>query len=165
MDRLILFVGLAFAPPASAAAGAFAPVVPGAACDLLSMAEVAGFLRVAAVQIDSLNSGMNDFTKVDLCSWFVHAGESQGVMLKVRQATPPDEVLAAFSAAKVDEELNPPAELVSIPGLGDEAQYLSYADGTGGTIVVRQRASVVTLIGSASKETLAAMARKVLSRL
>lgn len=78
MQRLILFVGLAFPPPATAGPGG--PCLagdPSPACELLSMAEVAGFLRVAAVQVDSLNSGMNDLANVDVCSWFVHAGESQ----------------------------------------------------------------------------------------
>ena len=166
MHGLLLLTALALSHGTTASLRDVAPAgAPRTACELLSTAEVAAFLRVPAVQIDSLNSGMNELTKVDFCSWFVHPGESQGVMLKLRRAASPDEVPPAFIAAKVDEEMSPPAEPASIPGVGEEALYLPYADGTGGTIVVRQRASVVTLIGSASKETLASMARKVLPRL
>jgi hypothetical protein len=166
MQRLVLLLGVAGVSASTPSLGAvMAPRDPRTACELLSMAEVAAFLRVPAVQIDSLNSGMNELTKVDVCSWFVHAGENQGVMLKLRRAPSADEVLPSFSAAEVDEQMSPPAEPTSIPGIGEEALYLAYADGTGGTIVVRQRATVVTIIGSASKEMLAAMAKKVLPRL
>lgn len=166
MQRLILLIGLALSQgPTASPDGVASAGDQRTACELLSTAEVAAFLGVPAVQIDSLNSGKNEFTNVDFCSWFVRAGESQGVMLKLRRAGSPDGVLPAFVAAKVDEELSPPAKPASIAGVGEEALYLPYADATGGTIVVRQHASVVTIIGSASKETLASMARKVLPRL
>jgi hypothetical protein len=162
MQTLILLLGLAVSHGTTASTSAVAPAT---ACELLSVAEVASFLRVPAVLIDSLNSGMNGYTKVDLCSWYVHAGESEGVIVKLRRAASSDAVLSVFTAAKVDEEMSPPAEPAPVPGVGEEALYLPYADGTGGTIVVREHESVVTISGSVSKETLASMARKVLPRL
>ncbi|MGH7498810.1 MAG: hypothetical protein ACREL3_08170 [Gemmatimonadales bacterium] len=136
---------------------------PSPACEILSTTEVARFLRTPAVRIDSINSGMNEMTKVDVCSWYVREGESEGVMLKLRHGDSPDGGVAML-AARVDEGFPAPAEPVSVAGVGDEAQYLPYPDGRGGTIIVRKGADVATLIGSAPKETLVSMAKVVVSR-
>lgn len=149
------------APPKSSAANAKQLN----ACELLSTAEVAAFLKAPSVQIDSLNSGKNQNTNVDFCSWFVKAGESEGVMLKLRRAASSEETPVALIAARGDEDFPSPPQPTSIAGVGDEALYRDYADGKGGTVIVRRGPAVVTLIGSASKETLVAMAKLVVQRL
>ena len=108
---------------------------------------------------------MNEMLNVDLCSWYVTEGESEGVMLKLRRRPSSDEVPVAFSAAKLEPEFGAPAKPVSIAGVGQEAVYVAYQDGQDGTIVFRQRLSVVTSTGSPSKETLVSMAKVIVPRL
>jgi hypothetical protein len=159
MHRLILLGGAAGTLLANT------PAKPRTACELLSAAEVAAFLKVPLVHIDSLNSGMNEMTRVDFCNWYVKENQPEGVMLKLRRAPSADEAAVSFIAAKVDEEMSPPAKTTAIPGVGDEALYQPYADGKGGTVVVRKGASVVSIIGSPSRETLVAMAKAMVPRL
>ena len=140
-------------------------VKPLTACQLVTAAEVAGLLKVPAVHIDSISSGKNEMLNVDLCSWYVREGESEGVMLKLRRAPSSDKVPVAFIAAKIEPEFSEPAKPVSITGVGQEAVYVAYRDGQGGTIVFRQRLAVVTITGSPAKETLVGMAKAIVPRL
>jgi hypothetical protein len=64
----------------------------------------------------------------------------------------------------VAEEMSPPARPAAISGIGEEALCQAYPDGGGG-IVVRKGVSVVTLVGSPSRETLVSMAKAVVPRL
>lgn len=136
---------------------------PLTACELLSAAEIAASLQVPAVRIDPLNSGRNEMTHVDLCSWYVAEGKNDGVMVKLRQAPSAGEVQVSFIAARLDIDSSvPPAR---IPGVGDEALYAPYPDGAGGTIVFRSGVRAVTIIGSVPKDVLVSMAKLAVPRL
>lgn len=71
----------------------------------------------------------------------------------------------AFIAAKVAEEMSPPARPAAISDIGEEALCQPCPDGKGGTIVVPKGVSLVTIVGSPSRETLISMAKAVVPRL
>jgi hypothetical protein len=154
------------APPAatgSTAAAPASPITPATACGVLSAAEIAAALKVTAVAKDDVNSGRNELNKVDTCSWFVKKGQPEGVMVKVRYAPTPEAGPTAFLGGKLDiQSIN---AAVDVPNLGAEAVYAPYADGRGGTLLFRQGQTVVTLIGSPSRETLVDLARIALPRM
>jgi len=156
---------------AAALTAVTSPAIPAAnpnprtACELLSAAEVAQFLGAPSVRIDSINSGNNQLTQVDFCSWYVKEGQSEGLQVKLRRRPSRDEAPVAMIAARVDDGFSDQRPAEAIPGIGEEAQYLGYPDGQGGTIIVRQGTSVVTLTGSPAKATLVAMAKLVAPRL
>jgi hypothetical protein len=137
---------------------------PPTAGELFSTAEVAKFLAAPAVQIDSINSGKNELTGVDFCSYFVTEKDPRGVMLKLRRgASADDAMLSMISARAEDEFVERKPEVLA--GIGDEAQYLDYSDGRGGTIIVRSGPNVVTFTGTISKATGIAIARLAVPRL
>jgi hypothetical protein len=134
------------------------------ACELFSAAEVAAFLSAPAAQIDSVDSGFNENTHADLCNWYVHKGSPQGLTFKVRRAQSADETAVILLAARLDENLTLD-HAQPIHSLGDEALYLPYPDGTGGTLIVRKATAVLTIIGSVKRDTLVAIAAKAIARL
>jgi hypothetical protein len=140
------------------------------ACELLTPTEIAGFLKVPAVKKDELNSGKNEMTKVDFCNWYVKEGSSEGVELRLRRGESSDEgsAMLVFSAAKgdaVEHDSERSRNAESLTGVGDQAIYSPYPDGKGGNIALGAGSSAVTITGSASKDTLVAMAKLVASRL
>ena len=139
----LLFLGTAasLAAVTSPALSAANPNPP-TACELLSAAEVARFLSAPSVRIDSINSGNNELTHVDFCSWYVKEGQSEGLMVKLRRRASRDEAPVAMIAARLDDGFSGQRLPEAIPGVGEEAQYLGYPDGKGGTIIVRQGTSV-----------------------
>lgn len=154
------------------AATAQAPSLPKAqnACELLTSSEISGFLSVAAVKKDDLNSGKNEMTKVDVCNWYVKEGSNEGVMLSLRRAESNDagSQMLVFSAAKgdaVEHDAGRSEKAESLSGVGDEAIYSPYPVGKGGNIAMRVGASAVTITGSATKDDLIAMARLAARRM
>jgi hypothetical protein len=140
------------------------------ACELLTANEIATLLKAPAVQKDEINSGKNEMTGVDICNWYVRKNSSEGIEVRLRLAGSDDEgaLALAFSAAKADAvehdfERSQKAQPVS--GVGDEAVYSAYPVGPGGSLVFRVGPNVVTLTGSASRETLVSMATIVAHRL
>ena len=99
------------------------------------------------------------------CSRYVKEGQSEGLLVKLRRRASRDEAPVAMIAARVDEGFSGQRLPEAIPGVGEEAQYLRYPDGKGGTIIVRQGTTVVTLTGSPAKATLVTMAKLVVPRL
>jgi hypothetical protein len=139
------------------------------ACEVLTPAEVASFLNVPEVRKDDLNSGKNQFTGVDLCNWYVKEGSPEGIGVTLRRATSDDDGgrMSAFSAAKgdaVEHDVKRSQEAQPV-AVGDEALYSPYPVPPGGSIVVRVGSVVVTLAGSASKDTFIAMAKLAAGRI
>jgi hypothetical protein len=140
------------------------------ACALLTPGEIAGFLKVPQVKKDELNSGKNEMTKVDLCNWYVREGTSDGIQVTLRRAESADEgsEMLIFSAAKgdaVEHDVERDRKAQPLSGVGDEAIYSPYPVGNGGSIALRAGSSAVTITGSASKDTLVAMAKMAAQRL
>jgi hypothetical protein len=158
--------GDASVPPAgtgSTAATPGSPTTPATACGVLSAAEIAAALKVAAVAKDEVNSGRNELNKVDICSWYVKKGQPEGVTVKVRHAPTPEAAPTAFLGGKLDiQSIN---AAVDVPELGDEAVFAPYADGRGGTLLFRKGQTVVSLIGSLSRGSLVGLARIALPRM
>lgn len=152
------------------AAGSQAPSGPKAqnACELLTAGEIAGFLKVAAVKKDEINSGKNATTKVDFCNWYVKEGSSEGVEVRLRRGESADAGMVVYSAAKgdaVENDAERSRKAEPLAGIGDEAIYAPYPDGKGGNIALRVGSSAATITGSASKDLLIAMARLAARRL
>jgi hypothetical protein len=140
------------------------------ACELLTPAEIAGFLKVAAVKKDELNSGKNEMTKVDFCNWYVKEKSPEGVQLALRRAESDDEGsrMLVFSSAKgdaVEHDVERGRKAEKLSGVGDEAIYSPYPVGKGGNVAMRVGASAVTITGSASREDLIAMAKLAAQRM
>ena len=140
-----------------------------AACDVLTPAEVASFLKVPEVRKDDLNSGKNQFTGVDLCYWYVKDGSPEGIAVTFRTAASDDEGgrMLAFSSAKgdaVEHEVKRSQEAQPV-AVGDEGVYSPYPVPPGGSIVVRVGSAVVTMTGTASKDTFVAMAKLAAERI
>jgi hypothetical protein len=140
------------------------------ACELLTPTEIAGFLRVAAVKKDDLNSGKNEMTKVDFCNWYVKEKSPEGVQLTLRRAESDDEGsrMLVFSSAKgdaVEHDVERDRKAEKLSGVGDEAIYSPYPDGKGGNVAMRMGASAVTITGSASRDDLIAMAKLAAQRM
>ncbi len=133
------------------------------ACEILTPAEIAGFLKVSEVKKDDLNSGKNQFTGVDLCYWYVKEGSPESIGVTLRTATTDDEDgrMLAFSSAKGDavEHDVKRSQAMQTVAVGDEAVYSPYPVGPGGSIVVRVGPVVATMTGSASKDAFVAMAK------
>ena len=156
--------------PATAAAStpASAPKVR-AACEVLTPAEVATFLKVPEVRKDDLSSGKNQFTGVDLCYWYVKEGSPEGIAVTFRTAASDDEGgrMSAFSSAKgdaVEHDVKRSQEAQPVV-VGDEGVYSPYSVPPGGSIVVRVGSVVVTMTGTASKDTFVAMAKLAAERM
>jgi hypothetical protein len=140
------------------------------ACELLTPAEIAGFLKVAAVKKDELNSGKNEMTKVDLCNWYVKEESPEGVGLTLRRAESDDEGsrMLVFSSAKgdaVEHDVERDRKAEKLSGVGDEAIYSPYPAGKGGNMAIRVGSSAVTITGSASRDDLIAMAKLAAQRM
>jgi hypothetical protein len=140
------------------------------ACDLMTPGEIAGFLKVPQVKGDDVNSGKNEITKVDVCNWYVKEGSNEGVEVTLRRAESADSgsTMLIFGAAKgdaVEHDVERDRKAQPLAGVGDEAIYSPYPVGNGGSIALRAGSSAVTIIGSASKETLVAMAKLAAQRL
>jgi hypothetical protein len=154
-------------PPKAAASSAETKAQT--ACELLSPAEIAGFLKVPEVRKDDLNSGKNGFTGVDICNWYVKEGGNEGVEVRMRRAESSDEgaVGLTFNSAKseaVEHDVQRSKNLQPVKA-GDEAVYGPFAAGTGGSIVVRVGPVVATMTGSASKDVLVEMATLAAQRM
>src|SRR6185436_856444 len=111
------------AAPANGASGPKAQT----ACEVLTPAEVANFLKVPEVRKDDLNSGKNQFTGVDLCNWYVKEGSPEGIGVTLRTAMSDDEGgrMTAYSSAKGDaleHDVKRSLEAQRVP-VGDEAVY------------------------------------------
>jgi hypothetical protein len=133
-------------------------------CELIPAAEIAKFLGAAAVQLDSVNTGTNEFTKVALCSWMVDPKDPRGVTVKLRQAESADETEAALLGARIDEGLTLD-KMEALPGVGAGAWYAPWADGSGSTVIARKGAQVVTVTGTVPKATALAMAKTAVGRM
>jgi len=132
------------------------------ACSLVSPAEVAQTLGYPEARVDPENSGHHAYLPLDLCNYVVKDNDPRGVMIKVHPASDPS---SAFSAARLDAESDRKRVPEPIAGLGDEAQFQSYAVPPGGWVSFRKGNVGVSLQSSASKEALIALARRVASRL
>jgi hypothetical protein len=140
------------------------------ACDLMTPTEIAGFLKVAEVKKDDVESGKNATTKVDICNWYVKKDSLEGVEFMLRQAESDDEGsrMLVFSSARgdaVEHDAERDRKAEKLSGVGDEAIYSPYPVGKGGTIAMRVGPSAVTIIGSASREDLISMARLMAGRM
>ena len=156
-------------PTTAAAANAASGPKAQTACEVLTPAEVANFLKVPEVRKDDLNSGKNQFTGVDLCNWYVKEGSPEGIGVTLRTAASDDEGgrMTAFSSAKgdaVEHEVKRSQEAQKV-AVGDEAVYSPYPVPPGGSIVVRVGPVVVTMTGSASKDVLVEMAKLAAQRI
>jgi len=140
-----------------AAASAAGQTKVKSACDLVTATELAGFLKVAEVKKDDINSGLNDLTKVDICTWDVKDGHNGGVEVRLHRAmSGDDEALVAFSAAKSDAlDFGQPQP---VSGIGVEAVFRPSADGNFNAISFRAGAGAVTIKSSGSKDALISMA-------
>jgi hypothetical protein len=140
---------------------------PFPACELLAPAEVAKVLGAPRAFIDSLNSGPNEATGAQLCSWYVRQGSSEGVMIKLYRGASPDQAGALwYGSVRMDGDwLASDSDPVRVTGVGDEALYRRYASARGGTLIVRKGLDVFLLTGSPSREGLTALAKLVAGRL
>jgi hypothetical protein len=140
------------------------------ACDLMTPTEIAGFLKVAEVKKDDVESGKNETTKVDICNWYVKKDSTEGVEFLLRQAESDDEGsrMLVFSSARgdaVEHNVERDQKAEKLSGVGDEAIYSPYPVGKGGTIAMRVGPSAVTIIGSASRDDLISMAKLMAGRM
>jgi hypothetical protein len=133
-------------------------------CALIPAAEVAKFMGVPTVQLDSVNTGTNEFTKVELCSWMVDPNDPRGVTVKLRRTASADETEAALLGARIDEQLTLD-KMATVPGIGDEAWYAPWGDGSGSTVIARKGALVLTVTGTVPKATALAMAKTAAGRM
>jgi len=139
------------------------------ACELLTPAEIAKALNVPAVKKDEVNSGQHLMGHVDICSWYVKENSPEGLEIRWWRGKPgAGEPLAEFSAAKGhafehDSARSDKAQPVS--GVGVEAVYGPFPDGTGGSLAFRTSTGAVALVGSAGKEALASLAKLAASRM
>lgn len=139
------------------------------ACELLTPSEIAQALSVGAVKKDEVNSGEHVMGHVDICSWYVKENSPEGLEVCWWRAKPgPYEPLAEFSAAKGhifehDSARSEKAQPVS--GVGTEAVYGSFPDGTGGSLAFRTKTGAVALVGSAQKDALVVLAKLAASRM
>ncbi|HXF95773.1 MAG TPA: hypothetical protein VNI61_06680 [Gemmatimonadales bacterium] len=139
---------------------------PYPACELLSLAEVAGVMGAPRAFIDSLNSGPNEMTGAQLCSWYVKEGSSEGVMLKLFRGATQDQAMTLWYGVRADGDWQmSKVEPVPIAGVGDEALYRPYPVGPGGSLIARKGLHVFLLTGSPSRDGLAALGKRVAGRL
>ena len=136
------------------------PIKP--ACQLLSVAEVAGVVGVP-VAIDPSQSGPGDNKNWDFCAWKL----PNGYFVILGVGTIPTEAGARSEYTSMSVSAfggGPSAAPVS--GLADEAQYRDYAGGhlKGGVVVMRKGAVVYTVEAPTSQKDVIALARLVLSR-
>lgn len=140
------------------------------ACEIITPGEIAGALQVPEVKKDELNSGENQMTHVDICNWYVKPGTNEGIQVQVYRAQGADEgsALLAYSSAKgeaVEHDSARAAQAVQLTGIGEEAIYSPYPVGKGGNIAFRTRSGAVTITGSASRDSLEAVAKLAASRM
>jgi len=139
------------------------------ACELVTSTEIAKALNVAAVKKDEVNSGEHVMGHVDICNWYVKENSPEGLEVRWWRAKPgPYEPLAEFSAAKGhvfehDSARSQQAQPVS--GVGVEAVYGSFPDGTGSSLAFRTQTGAVALVGSAQKDALVVLAKLAASRM
>jgi hypothetical protein len=139
------------------------------ACELVTQTEVAKALSVAAVKKDEVNSGEHVMGHVDICSWYVKENSPEGLEVRWWRAKPgPHEPLAEFSAAKghiFEHDLARSEKAQPVSGVGTEAVYGSFPDGTGGSLAFRTKTGAVALIGSVQKDALVVLAKLAASRM
>lgn len=156
-------------PPKSVSKAASGPRTK-SACELLTPMEIAGFLKVAEVKKDDVESGKNETTKVDICNWYVKKDSTEGVEFLLRQADSDDEGsrMLVFSSARgdaVEHNVERDQKAEKLSGVGDEAIYSPYPVGKGGTIAMRVGRSAVTIICSGSRDDLISMAKLMAGRM
>jgi len=158
-------------PAQTPAAQANASVkTPPRACEILTPAEIARTLNVPEVKKDDTNSGENQMTHVDICSWYVKNGSAEGMQVQVYRAGGADvgSSMLAYSSAKgdaVEHDAARASKAEQLSGVGDEAIYSPYPDGKGGNIAFRTRAGAVTMTGSAPHDRLVELAKLAASRM
>jgi hypothetical protein len=139
------------------------PTPPGP-CEVLPAVEVARLLSVPNVQLDSINTGTNELTGVELCSWYVDPRDPRGVTVKLRRAKAVDETEALLAGARIDEQVTLD-KMEEVSGLGDGAHYADWADGSGGTLIARRGSVVLTITGTVKRAAAVTAAKQALSRL
>jgi hypothetical protein len=139
------------------------PTPPGP-CEVLPAVEVAKLLAVATVELDSVNTGTNELTGVELCSWYVDPRDPRGVTVKLRRATSADDSEALLAGARIDEQVTLD-KMEAVTGLGDDAHYADWADGSGGTLIARRGSVVLTITGTVKMADAVTAAKQALSRL
>jgi hypothetical protein len=139
------------------------------ACELLLPAEMAGILKVGAMEKDEVNSGLNEMTRVDHCNWGVKGattGDGVGISVYRSQSQGDGAGLAEYGAAKGAAPEHDSCRAVEpLGGVGDEAVYSPAPVGAWGSVAFRKRAVAVMITGSASKDALIAMAKIAAGRL
>ncbi len=139
------------------------------ACELVTSTEIAKALNVPQVKKDDINSGEHVMTHVDICNWFVKENSPEGIEVRwYRGKGGEGGVLAEFSAAKghaVEHDSSRDARAQPVDGIGEEAIYGPYPIGNGGSIAVRTSTGAVSIVGSASKDGLVALAKLAASRM
>jgi hypothetical protein len=139
------------------------------ACELLTPAEIAKGLSVAAVKKDEVNSGEHVMGHVDICSWYVKENSPEGLEVRWWRAKPgPGEPLAEFSAAKghaFEHDSARSEKAQQLTGVGAEAVYGPFPDGTGGSLALRTARGAAALVGTASKDSLVALAKLAAARM
>ncbi len=139
------------------------------ACELLTAVEIAKALNVLVVKKDEVNSDQHLMGHVDICSWYVKENSPEGLESrwwhgKPGAGEPPAEFIAAKGHAfEHDSARSDKAQPVS--GVGAEAVYGPFPDGTGGSLAFRTRTGAVALVGSAGKEALTSLAKLAASRM
>ena len=139
------------------------PTPPGP-CEVLPAVEAAKLLAVPTVQLDSVNTGTNELTGVELCSWYVDPRDPRGVTVKLRRAKSADETEALLAGARIDEQVTLD-RMEAVSGLGDDAHYADWADGSGGTLIARRGSVVLTITGTVKRTDAVTAAKQALSRL
>jgi hypothetical protein len=141
-----------------------ARATPPGPCEILPPVDVATLLAVPSVQLDSVNTGTNELTGVELCSWYVDPRDPRGVTVKLRRAKSADETEAVLAGARIDEQLTLD-KMEAVRGLGDGAHYADWADGSGGTVIARRGSVVLTITGTVKRAAVLAAANQALGRL
>jgi hypothetical protein len=106
---------------------------------------------------------------VDICNWYVRENSPQGVEIRWHRASAGDaEPLAEYSAAKGDafeHDSGRTQKAQAVPGVGVEAVYGPWPDGSGGSLALRGHNGAVAISGSATREALVALGKLVASRM
>lgn len=139
------------------------------ACELLTPAEIAKGLSVTAVKKDEVNSGEHVMGHVDICNWYVKENSPEGLEVRWWRAKPGSgEPLAEFSAAKghaFEHDTARSNKVEPVAGVGVEAVYGPSPDGTGGSVAFRTATGAAAVVGTASKDSLVALAKLAASRM
>jgi hypothetical protein len=163
MDAGAWMLSILIVPALAARLFTAMPAPPGP-CEVLPAVEVAKLLAVPTVQLDSVNTGTNELTGVELCSWYVDSRDPRGVTVKLRRAESADETEALLAGAQIDEQVTL-ERMEAVRGLGDDAHYADWADGSGGTLIARRGSVVLTITGTLKRADAVTAARQALGRL